>query len=102
MAGVRHLITFDHSALGSNPTQPISLDKPFLRGDFTCWAIASYSLMSASTSEVGRVASFYSRCSFGGQPMAKAGGGEHEPDGTEFAERIERLYEELVNLGYLS
>jgi len=34
--------------------------------------------------------------------MAKAGGGEHEPDGTEFAERIERLYEELVNLGYLS
>ena len=30
--------------------------------------------------------------------MAKAGGDEHEPDGTEFAERIKRLYEELVNL----
>jgi hypothetical protein len=34
--------------------------------------------------------------------MAKAGGGEHEQDGKEFAERIKRLYKELVNLGYLS
>jgi hypothetical protein len=37
----------------------------------------------------------------GGQPTADASGGEHEPDGTEFAEGIKRLYEELVDLGYL-